>query len=260
MAELAGAGHRHLDTLREQLRAQISWQRWIRGRYRLAPAHRRRPDRQAVAADRAPRPDQAAVPGQRDLHRRQPGRRHGRRPCDGARQLVAQMQQGAPFAAVARQFSSAATAANGGDAGWVSPGELPPELRAGRSSSCRPASSPSRSRCTDGVYIVCLRDKRAGGGRPLVILKQAAVAPAAPTPPSRRSPRPHAKLDGAARAQGRPAPTSRPRPPRSPGVVAGDLGEADVNDLAPAFRDAAETLHRRPGVSSRSAPRRACTC
>ena len=47
-----------------------------------------------------------------------------------AEQLIGQIQQGAPFAGVARQFSSAPTAANGGDGGWVLASEKPPEVAA----------------------------------------------------------------------------------------------------------------------------------
>lgn len=46
----------------------------------------------------------------------------------GALRLVEQLRQGAPFNAVARQFSQAATAATGGDLGWVSEGQLSTEL------------------------------------------------------------------------------------------------------------------------------------
>ena len=38
------------------------------------------------------------------------------------------MKQGARFSAVARQFSQSATAAVGGDMGWLRPDQLPPDL------------------------------------------------------------------------------------------------------------------------------------
>jgi peptidyl-prolyl cis-trans isomerase SurA len=45
-------------------------------------------------------------------------------------QLVQQIRQGAPFQALARQYSEATTAATGGDLGWIQPDQLPPELSA----------------------------------------------------------------------------------------------------------------------------------
>lgn len=45
-----------------------------------------------------------------------------------ARNIIEQIKQGGSFAAYARQFSEASTAAVGGDLGWVRPGQLPDEL------------------------------------------------------------------------------------------------------------------------------------
>jgi len=44
------------------------------------------------------------------------------------RNIIEQIKQGGSFAAYARQFSEASTAAVGGDLGWVRAGQLPPEL------------------------------------------------------------------------------------------------------------------------------------
>ena len=42
--------------------------------------------------------------------------------------LIEQIRSGAPFAAVARSFSQSASAANGGDLGWIRRGDMGPEL------------------------------------------------------------------------------------------------------------------------------------
>ena len=48
-----------------------------------------------------------------------------------AEKLTEQMKQGARFSAVAQQFSQSATAAVGGDMGWLRPDQLPPEFGRG---------------------------------------------------------------------------------------------------------------------------------
>jgi peptidyl-prolyl cis-trans isomerase SurA len=80
--------------------------------------------------------------------------------------LIAQIQQGAPFTAVARQFSQNPTAAQGGDIGVVHEGQLAPELnnalvklKAGE------ISPPIRS--TGGYYILLLRERQEGMGTKL---------------------------------------------------------------------------------------------
>jgi len=47
---------------------------------------------------------------------------------EGANAMIAQVKGGAPFPLLAQQFSSAASAAKGGDIGWVREGELRPEI------------------------------------------------------------------------------------------------------------------------------------
>lgn len=224
-------------TYRDQLRASISWQSWIGGRYgsrvRIGQDQIKAVERQVAAAASKPQYqisevllDSVRIGGMQQT-------------LDGANQLIEQLQRGAPFPAVARQFSASPTAANGGDAGWVSSGELDPaveevltDLRAGQLARPIPVK--------DGVYIIYLRDKRAGADAMLVNLKQAAVILPA-----------DASADQLATAQ---ATLSRLKPLITgcanletvaegvTGVVAGDLGEAEVKDLAPAFRDAASTL------------------
>jgi peptidyl-prolyl cis-trans isomerase SurA len=157
----------------------------------------------------------------------------------GAQQLVTQMQQGAPFPAVARQFSALPTAANGGDAGWVTAAEMPPEV-AQAVEQMRPGQLSQPIPVKDGVYIIYLRDKRAGGAATLVNLKQAAVAlPANASPADEAAAREKLvalkpKIKDCAGLEAAAAKTE--------GVVAGDLGEAETTDLNPAFRQAAETL------------------
>jgi peptidyl-prolyl cis-trans isomerase SurA len=163
----------------------------------------------------------------------------------GAQQLVAQMQQGAPFAAVARQFSASATAAAGGDAGWVSAGEMPAEVDAAME-QLRPGQLSQPIPVKDGVYIIYLRDKRSGAGQTLVSLKQVAVA--LPTDaPQADVDAAKAKLESV-RSQIKGCDTLEAVAGKTQGVVAGDLGEAETADLLPEFAQAAKTLQ--PGQLS----------
>ena len=76
-----------------------------------------------------------------------------------ALRLVEQIRGGARFAAVAREFSQAVTAAVGGDMGWVRPGQLPQEVE--RAVIELPIPGISRPiRAVGGYYIMVARDKR----------------------------------------------------------------------------------------------------
>ena len=231
------------ETLYSQLRAQISWQRWIQGRYgtRLRIGEDQIKATQARLVAAAARPQYEISEVFLDA-----GRLGGQdATLKGAQQLVAQLQQGAPFAAVARQFSASATAAAGGDAGWISAGEMPPEVDAALE-QLRPGQLSQPIPVKDGVYIVYLRDKRSGAGQTLVSLKQLAVA--LPTDaPQADVDAAKAKLE-AARGQIKGCDGLEAAAGKMQGVVAGDLGEAEISDLLPEFAQAAKSLQ--PGQLS----------
>jgi peptidyl-prolyl cis-trans isomerase SurA len=242
LTQLAGQGI-EASTLRDQIRATTSWQRWIRGRYgsRLRIGEDQIKATQQHMAQAASKPqfqiseifiDANRVGGMETA-------------ATGATQLVDQMQKGAPFPAVARQFSAAATAASGGDAGWIGEGEMAPEVDAALE-QMRPGQLSQPIPVKDGVYIIYLRDKRSGASATLVSLKQAAIALAqdAPAPAVADA---KARLE-TLRGQITGCDTLDAVAAKAPGVVAGDLGEAEVKDLSPAFREAAEALN--PGQVS----------
>ena len=225
------------DTLKEQIRAQISWARWIRGRY----GSRLRVGDDQIAATQARLAAQAMKPQYNIGEVLVDASRVGgmTQAMQGAQQLVAQLQQGAPFAAVARQFSALPSAASGGDAGWIGAGELPSEVEAVLE-QMRPGQLSQPIPVRDGVYILYLRDKRAGGGAKVVSLKQAAVA----LPQGASAADEAAARDklAALKPQIVDCATMEAVAGKIPGVVAGDLGEAELADLAPQFRAPAETL------------------
>lgn len=244
LAQLASQGV-SADTYRAQVRATSSWQNWVGMRYgsrarvgqdQVKAFERRYNEEQAKPQFEVSEVfiDAARVGGQ-DVA------------LNGARQLVAQLQQGAPFAAVARQFSASPTAANGGDAGWVSAGTLPKEvdaaldqLRAGQLSAPIPVEN--------GVYIVYLRNKRAGADAALVNLKQVAIslpnnASAGQVDAAR------AKLE-ALRPQVTGCDSVETVAGKVDGVMVNDLGESELKDLTPTFQEAIKLLN----VGQASAP------
>lgn len=232
LAQLRSAGVGP-ETLREQIRAEVSWQGYIRGRF----GSRLRIGQDQIKAVQEQLTTSAGKP-QYQISEVviDPSRVGGLdNAVQGADQLISQIQQGAPFPAVARQFSSAATAANGGDAGWVSTGEMPAQVEQALE-QLRPGQISRPIVTDDGVYIVALRDKRAGSNVSLVSLKQAAVPLAADASP---------ELVQAAVGQLealRPQVTGcadlETKAAEVPGVMAGDLGEAEVAGLIEGFRDA----------------------
>jgi peptidyl-prolyl cis-trans isomerase SurA len=237
LAALSKAGV-STQTYKDQIRAKLSWDRWIQGRYggsrlkvgqdqvnavlRQVEAEASKPQYQLAEIFI----DAARVGGQSVAQ-------------DGANQLLVQLQQGAPFASVARQFSSASTAANGGEAGWLTEAQLPPEIR-DAVANMRPGQLSQPIPVRDGVYIVLLRDKRAGSGAEIVSLKQAAIA-LDRNASAEQVQAAHDKLMSLKRRL-----TScagfESKANAEPGVVAADLGEADTKELAPSFRDAISTL------------------
>ncbi|MDE2487553.1 MAG: peptidylprolyl isomerase [Alphaproteobacteria bacterium] len=225
------------ETLREQLRAELSWRDWIRGRYgsRLRIGEDQIRAVQKELAANASKPQYEISEVLIDANR-VGGMQTA---MEGAKQLVAQLQKGAPFAAVARQFSASATAANGGEVGWVSPGEMPPQVDAALA-ELRPGQLSQPIPVKDGVYIIYLQDKRSGAGDTMVDLKQAAVAlPANASAGEVEAARVKlADLKLKIKGCGDLEQVAK----GVPGVVAGDLGEADIKDLSPQFRDAAEHL------------------
>ena len=225
-------------TLVDQIRAQRSWERYIRGRYgsrlRIGEDQIKATQQRLIASASKPQYEVSEVfldatrIGGMDAANK------------GAAQLVAQLQQGAPFGAVARQFSSSSTAAAGGDAGWISPGEMPAEVDAAIE-QLRPGQLSQPIPVKDGVYIIYLKDKRSGAGQTLVSLKQVAVAlSTTATPADIEAAR--AKLL-TVKATIKDCATLEASAGKTPGVVASDLGEAELADLSTEFKDAASKLN-----------------
>ncbi len=233
LARLAAQGV-GADTLKAQIRADMSWQQYIRGRF----GARIKVGEDQIKATIARLSEDATKPQYQVSEIYIDATRVGGMDTavQGAQSLIDQMQGGAPFASVARQFSSSTTAANGGDAGWITTGQMPPEVDQ-MLDQLRPGQLSKPIQTQDGVYIIYLKEKRSGASATLVTLKQVAV-PLEGEPSADQLATATAMLEKV-----RPLVTScadlEAKAGGVEGVVAGDLGEVDITTLTPAFADAA---------------------
>lgn len=223
------------STLREQLRTQIGWSQLVGGRFQS----RARVSRSAVAAAMRQVSEAAAkkqyLIGEIYIESARVGGQQAA--LNGANQLVQQMVQGAPFQAVAQQFSAAPSATRGGDAGWVVEGTMQPALQQALDQLA--VGQLSRPIPVDGgVYIVYMRDKRDGASASLVTIKQVMIelpdtatdADVAAATQRLEALRPQLTCD-----------TMLTRATSEQGLLGADLGEADVQNLAPQFQQVARS-------------------
>jgi peptidyl-prolyl cis-trans isomerase SurA len=163
-----------IDTLRDQIRAEIGWVKVVQRRFRGSVQIGDEQIDEALAdlRDNANQPE--FLTSEIFLSVDQPTQEAEVK--QSADRLVEQIRGGAGFAAIARQFSQASTAATGGDLGWVRIGQLDravdtvlPNLGKGQ------ISDPIRT--NGGFEIIYLRDERRGSAAPegKVTMKQAFI-------------------------------------------------------------------------------------
>jgi peptidyl-prolyl cis-trans isomerase SurA len=166
-----------ITTLRSQIEADIVWSRLIGGLYgsRLRISEVEIRETQERIAANASRPQyqisEIFLPAESEADFNEMEQ--------GALRLLQEMQRGAPFPLVARQFSRSPSAVAGGDIGWISVSELAPELSA-VAQQLEPGQVSLPIRTPRGVYILAVRDRRAGapsGATSIVSLRQV-TAPA----------------------------------------------------------------------------------
>ncbi|MFA5123727.1 peptidylprolyl isomerase [Zavarzinia sp.] len=156
-ADILGKGGVSVDALKRQLRAELAWNRVVLKRYsgRLSVGE----DQVQAAIDRikanAGRPEslvsEILIAVDNPEQEAQAGAI--------AQQLFEQIKAGARFSALAHQYSQAPSAANGGDIGWILPGQLSAELDQTLAQMQVNSVSPP-IRATGGFYILGLRERR----------------------------------------------------------------------------------------------------
>ncbi|EGF94988.1 Peptidyl-prolyl cis-trans isomerase surA [Brevundimonas diminuta] len=224
-----------IPAFREQMRTEIGWRELVGGRFR----DRARVGKSQIEQTMRQMTESATKPqyliGEIYLEAARVGGMQ--EAMNGARQLVQQMIQGAPFMAVARQFSAAPSAARGGDAGWVVQGTVQPALQsvmdtleAGQLSNPIPVDG--------GVYILYMRDKRSGASTSMVKMKQVMVE----LPENADEAQVAAATQRLEALRGQlTCDNILTRARSEPGLLGADLGESDVADLLPQFQQVARS-------------------
>lgn len=150
------------DTLRGQIEAELAWNQYVRRRYSgrisISDTDIDEQYNRAVEAFDQPRYLISEILLSFD------GFGDQARVQQVIEEIIRQLKAGVDFGAIARQLSISATAARGGDVGWVNENQLDPnlqtvlrEMQPGQISN--PVPTPA------GVYIIALRDRQEGGGR-----------------------------------------------------------------------------------------------
>ena len=172
VSDLAASGV-SIETLRDQVRSEIAWQRIVNGLYgsriRISDAQIDETLNQITA--------NASKPNYRILEiyieaSPEIGGMDGA--LEGAKAMIIQAQNGAEFTLLAQQFSSAASAGKGGDVGWVREGELRPEIDT-VIKQMEPGTISTPIQVPGGFYVVALADKRISEADTLYKLKQVSV-------------------------------------------------------------------------------------
>ncbi len=151
----------NIATLRSQIATQIAWSKTVQGMYgdriNITPADvDAELKHEAATADR---PHYQVA----EIFQSVDNPEQDSKILKDMQELREQIQEGAPFQAVARQFSQNPTAAQGGDLGWMADGQLPKPLNdALRAMKPGTVSDPIRG--AGGYYILFLRGRQEAAG------------------------------------------------------------------------------------------------
>lgn len=91
-------------------------------------------------------------------------------------QLLEELQKGAPFSALAQQFSQSATSSQGGDMGWLTEDQMEPEIKEAVS-QIQPGQLSSPVRTSQGYVLIAFVEQQLPGadGQSLLTMQQVLV-------------------------------------------------------------------------------------
>lgn len=228
------------QSYRDKIRAEVMWQRIVSGRFGSRVRVNR--DQVRTALNRILANTNKPQLLISEIFLEDENAAAATQTLEGAKTLVQQLRAGASFPIVAQQFSFAPSASTGGDLGWITVGELRPEvIPVVDTLAIGTVSDPIVVR--GGVMIVAVREKRAPSPpKSKLKLKEMStkVAAGSAEPVWRRAEQSVRQsrdalrngCDGVTRAAQR------------GGVEAIDLGEVEDGDLTEPFKSRALSLSR----------------
>lgn len=216
-----------VHTLKEQMKADLAWQYLVRGKYstRLRVSNNQLQQEKKRAAANLSKPQYQVS----EILLESPSEKDDPQIYAGGLSLIKQMQKGAPFQAVAQQFSAAPSAAKGGDMGWIHAGDLPKEVRTVLQ-KMKVGSLSSPIKVPGGFYIIALRDKREGGAPMQASFRQIVA-------PKDKKQAMVAYLETVNTCKAADDITKS-----VPGALVNPFEKVKLDDLAPAFREILDTL------------------
>lgn len=239
LTEIRNISDGDVEDFKEQVRMELSWDQWIRGIYRTRLLIS---EAQIDAYEKTFAEDSRKTQYLVNEIVLEPSRITGGEAAilSSGADLVASMRRGeSNFSSIATQFSSSPSAVNGGNLGSIVQGELPAPVDAALTQmKVGDISDPIRT--PNGFYIIKLEAKREPSSEVLATLKQAQIAlPAGSSAQAEQTAR--ARLNQVRdRISGCSSVEDAAR--RVQDVSVSDLGETNLAELLPVFRDGVVNL------------------
>ena len=181
--ELAQSGV-DVETLRQQIRAEIAWQTLVNGRYR---SRVRISDQQIdLALDRYALSAEQTQYRLAEILVEIPGAGNEEQAIGVVRAIYEQLNQGTPFPALAQQFSDAPSSATGGDTGWLTTGQMRPQVLQ-TAQQMQPGQISNPIRVPGGIMLIAVIDRREGQSVEQFTLQQVTLTTSNITPDRRQA-------------------------------------------------------------------------